>query len=161
MKICLDGLKEGELVEIREQYDPKLLDIEFVDLTYNQPLVVEGTIEKGKDTLFFRGHLKSQIRRTCGRCLKTTDERFEKIFELIYETAGREYIEPLDDLREILILDHPMNYICNDNCLGICPQCGKDMNVETCSCQTKKQLSSLAHLREIMNRREEKSRGKS
>ena len=53
MKLILVNFKEGERTEVEEQYDPKALDLEFVDLKYLSPLQMKGYVEKGSDTLFF------------------------------------------------------------------------------------------------------------
>jgi uncharacterized protein len=37
-------------------------------------------------------------------------------------------------VREVMVLDAPMSPLCRDDCRGLCPQCGVDLNVETCSC---------------------------
>jgi uncharacterized protein len=43
---------------------------------------------------------------------------------------------PLRDLAiEQIQLSIPMKPLCDDNCLGLCPQCGVNRNRETCSCQ--------------------------
>ena len=37
-------------------------------------------------------------------------------------------------LREHVILSAPMQPLCGDNCLGLCPQCGKNLNEGSCLC---------------------------
>jgi uncharacterized protein len=36
------------------------------------------------------------------------------------------------DLRDIIILAMPDKHLCREDCKGLCPQCGADLNVETC-----------------------------
>lgn len=42
-------------------------------------------------------------------------------------------LEPL--VREQLVLAVPYAPLCSEDCKGLCPQCGVDRNVETCSCE--------------------------
>jgi uncharacterized protein len=39
-----------------------------------------------------------------------------------------------DVLREQVLLAVPLKAICREDCKGLCPQCGKNLNLETCSC---------------------------
>lgn len=44
-------------------------------------------------------------------------------------------LEPM--VREVLLLDAPLVPLCRPDCRGLCPQCGVDLNTETCSCETR------------------------
>jgi uncharacterized protein len=45
----------------------------------------------------------------------------------------------LDDLvSDSLIINMPMRYLCKDDCKGLCPVCGIDLNKEKCECLSKK-----------------------
>ena len=42
----------------------------------------------------------------------------------------------LDDLvREELLLALPVNVLCREDCKGLCPQCGQDLNLGSCECE--------------------------
>jgi uncharacterized protein len=95
----------------------------------------------------------------CDRCLDsfthTLAEEFEVFFELVVvdeEKAGvvSEYFyqsnvpdvvflnEPVVDvysvLAEQLYLGLPEKSLCSDNCLGLCPECGANLNRGPCDC---------------------------
>jgi uncharacterized protein len=38
-------------------------------------------------------------------------------------------------IREELILAVPEYVVCRDNCAGLCPECGKDLNEGPCDCR--------------------------
>lgn len=134
MKILVHLLREGFPKAVHEEYNAKDLDLEFVDLTYLEKIVLDGTVEKFRDTVTFQGHLRSRVEHTCARCLKQLEEAIDCPFEMVYEVAGKEEVETLDDLREVLILDHPIRFLCREDCAGLCPHCGADLNKEPCSC---------------------------
>ncbi len=134
MKILTSTLRDGCPKAVHHEYDPKKLDLEFVDLSYSARLVLDGTLEKYLNTLTFRGKLTSRVNHLCARCLKGVEEPVEEPFELIYDIKGKEEVDALDDLREILILDHPIRFLCREDCRGLCPCCGKDLNEGPCPC---------------------------
>jgi hypothetical protein len=74
MKFYLYDLKEGSPVKVTASYDPKKLELELVDLKFLEPLAMEGEAIKEKETLTFRGRLRSRVRRICGRSLKEVDD---------------------------------------------------------------------------------------
>jgi uncharacterized protein len=41
-------------------------------------------------------------------------------------------------IREAIILSQPIAYLCKDDCSGLCPVCGVDLNRVHCSCKAKK-----------------------
>ena len=134
MRIRLAEYKEGVVTKVSEEYEPKKMDIEFVDFVYSQNIFLDGTVEKGLETLTFRGRLASKIQNICGRCLKVVPKRLDCPFEFFYEIKGKEMIETLDDLRETLILEHPISFVCQESCKGLCPQCGINLNESSCAC---------------------------
>jgi uncharacterized protein len=51
----------------------------------------------------------------------------------IYEYQGdRLMLAPM--LREQVILSAPMQPLCREDCKGLCPHCGQDLNVRRCAC---------------------------
>lgn len=134
VKISTRLLRDGFPKKVHEEYNPKDLDLEFVDLTYSSGLSLDGTVEKYMNTLTFRGQLTSQVKHVCARCLKQVEDSVDYPFELVYDIKGKEEVDTLEDLREILILDHPIRFLCREDCLGLCPRCGADLNEGPCSC---------------------------
>ncbi|MBI3313064.1 MAG: DUF177 domain-containing protein [Candidatus Omnitrophica bacterium] len=158
MKIHLYDYKVGVPSAVSETYDPKKLDMEFVDLKYVQPLKMEGTIEKSLDTLTFRGLLQSEVEHICGRCLKSVKDTVNQPFEFFYEIKGLEDVETLPDIREALMLDHPISFICSKDCRGLCPNCGINLNESKCNCASKFTGGSFSGVRMIRSKGKEDQR---
>ena len=134
MKIQVRLLRDGFSKKVHQEYNPKELDLEFVDLTYLESVAMNGTVEKFQDTLTFQGHLTSRVEHTCARCLKRVEEAVDHLFELVYDIRGKEEVDTLEDFREILILDRPIRFLCREECPGLCPSCGRDLNEGPCHC---------------------------
>jgi uncharacterized protein len=70
-------------------------------------------------------------------CLKTEN------LEIKAHDADKVYYRgPQIDLsigiREAIILSQPIIPLCQDNCQGLCPICGANLNIKHCSCKTEK-----------------------
>jgi uncharacterized protein len=48
-----------------------------------------------------------------------------------------------------------MKPLCRDDCKGLCPQCGTNLNRETCTCSPKWEDPRLAALRGLLDRSKE------
>lgn len=162
MIVQLQDLKVGVPVHVSEDIDPKAIELEFVDLKYANKVHLEGTLEKSLDALVFRGTIRSEIERTCARCLKVIKDPLDETFEFYYELKGQVEIDTTPDLREQLILEHPLNFICSANCKGLCPKCGLDLNEGSCQCASEIDRPLKASIRMVRkDNKEDSKNGKS
>ena len=51
---------------------------------------------------------------------------------VLHQTAG--VVDMKGPLRECVVLAYPQAPVCRENCRGICPQCGTDLNESSCDC---------------------------
>ena len=110
----------------------------------------------------------------CARCLAPVDGVFSLDFERTVVTEGmltEERLAELDDeyvlvekneldvdmaIREELLLNFPTRLLCSDDCLGLCPKCGKPKRDGDCGCPTKEIDPRLAVLKNFFADRDEK-----
>lgn len=90
----------------------------------------------GGHDLLVQGKLNSQLTVVCDRC----DEPFDWQLSTDavcheYEDAFHSTLDLTDDLREDLLVAIPQHFLCNEECLGLCMQCGKNLNEGPCDCQ--------------------------
>jgi uncharacterized protein len=57
-------------------------------------------------------------------------------------------------IREYALLALPMQPLCRPECLGICPTCGADRNVEECGCQAEEADDRFAALKALLEKDE-------
>ena len=92
---------------------------------------------------------------TCARCLSEVSGLFTMPFERTVVTEGTlteeqeednvdEYVilengmlDIDDSVREALILSFPMRLLCEEDCPGLCPKCGKLLRDGDCGCPKK------------------------
>lgn len=156
MKFILSDLKEGVIVRVAGAYDAKSIDVEFPDMLFTKPLAIEGQIEKSAGTLRFQGQLTTSIRRTCGKCLKETEGTLSLDFDWIFDLTGKDVVEPVENVRELVILEHPLVHLCKPACKGLCPVCGIDRNEVTCKCKEIGYHSSPVIIKKEKSKKEKK-----
>jgi len=101
------------------------------------------------------GGLKATVELSCARCLETITQDIARIFDLLYRPqgsdAGKEEISVTaaeaevsyyqgdgllleDVLREQVLLAVPLKAVCREDCKGLCPHCGQNLNQGQCNC---------------------------
>ena len=55
--------------------------------------------------------------------------------EMVHFPKNIDHIEISDTIADIIRLAEPMHPNCNDNCKGLCPKCGINMNQGSCDCR--------------------------
>jgi uncharacterized metal-binding protein YceD (DUF177 family) len=134
MILRVNQILEGAPVECETAYNPKTLDLDYVDWHYLDKIDLQGRAERVFHTVRFHGRLEGNVEQICARCLERIERTFSIPFDLVYEIQQRDVIDTTGDLRDILLLEHPDQFLCQPNCRGICQQCGAGLNTMTCSC---------------------------
>ncbi len=102
------------------------------------------------------GSVEAQLEFNCARCLDPVAHVVKWNFDLIYRPQGvdrradevaiseaeteigyyqGEGLMLEDVLREQVLLATPVRALCREDCKGLCPQCGRSLNVEQCHCE--------------------------
>jgi uncharacterized protein len=132
---------------------------------YPDGVVVEGRITHIRHGVHLEGTLRGVERETCARCLELFDRPIDiDVAETFSEDVGpgedaAATVSPLVDrtidltdlVSQLLEVDEPMAPVCSPDCRGICPTCGVNRNVATCSCvheAVDPRLAGLARLRD-------------
>ncbi len=162
MFISLQVLEQKE-INFREEYPPETIDL-GPDMRQSSPvrsngratLIEEHHGHKGViQDIRVQGDLATSVEMACARCLEPVTRDVARKFELLYRPqgsdAGREEIsvtdaeaeigyyqgegvELKDILREQILLAVPMKVVCREECKGLCPQCGQNLNQGACQC---------------------------
>jgi uncharacterized protein len=117
------------------------------------PVTGEITVENVGSLLLVRGRLRATVALRCARCLGEFTRSLEIDIEEEFAAAGtgaevktidREepeasaianYVLDVSDLvRQEVAVRVPMAPLCREACLGICAQCGKNLNEGPCGC---------------------------
>jgi uncharacterized protein len=167
--------------EFEENFQPGVIDL-GQDVRQLTPLRASGRSElveehHGKHEVIqdirLRGRFSAGLELQCARCLEPVRQDVSRQFELLYRPlgvdAGRDELSVSDAeaeigyyqgegilledvLREQVLLALPLRTICREDCKGLCPQCGKNLNQEQCSCAVPVEDPRWAALKDIRGR---------
>ncbi len=72
----------------------------------------------------------------CARCLERLTRETTMCYEIDFEfNPGDEWLDLGERVREEMIIGYLPRALCREDCKGICPDCGADLNTEQCECQ--------------------------
>ena len=132
-----------------------------LDIVFTTPFKLKGMVKNIAGTLYLELNADVSFETQCARCLDTVSENLS--FE-IYEVFSKTPVEnddevtvlesgniDLDDvLEQAFVGVLPISYLCSDDCKGLCPDCGCNLNHETCSCDIDNTDPRLAVLKNFL-----------
>jgi uncharacterized protein len=154
-------------------YEPGELDLNEERVRLVAPPRVTGRVQQSDSKVTVRGEATAELQVECDRCLKSVLIPVSSSFEVEYVTPDTYQADPaaelldedlslsvfdgevidIDDLvREQLLLALPSQILCQQECKGLCPECGSDRNEADCKCQEAEIDPRWAGLKEIANR---------
>lgn len=131
--------------------------IELSRIAPSPPLTGEISLEGAAGGVFASGTAAASVEHTCHRCTAVWTEEVEvSLQEMLDREPDGEY--PIDGdvadleppIRDALILALPLLPICRPDCLGLCAQCGADLNTGACPGHDEEPTSPFAGLREML-----------
>lgn len=130
------------------------------DVTAVEPLASTMTIQPQAGGFFVQGRLHGVVETQCHRCAERAlahidhaFDRFEALDDVNDPEGEGSHLRQTDTgwelnvaglLWEEFLLAMPEKILCADTCLGLCPHCGKNRNLEPCTCATTESQNPLA-----------------
>ena len=160
MKIQVGSLSEGTH-EYRFRTDAG--DIQLGE-GFSGEVTVNATMQKTGHQLALRARITAQGTFICDRCTSPFTLRLAPEYRMFYvwnETdaesldpsevqvisAGLPIVDLTDDVRQTVLLSVPLKLLCKQDCRGLCPDCGIDLNTGTCACMSASVDSRFESLR--------------
>ncbi|MDO5329272.1 MAG: DUF177 domain-containing protein [Coriobacteriia bacterium] len=111
------------------------------DVEYNLDLTNTG------DAFLLKGAVNTKAKTSCSRCLEDIEVELTGKVDAFYIIDGEpdyenELLPSSHDINlgelicASLIVDAPLKPLCKEDCKGLCPQCGKNLNEEMCDCKS-------------------------
>ena len=133
-----DFRNDASSVRLEEEIEPADLDIDIGVMRFAEPVRVSVEAWKSDDDLTVQVHVEGSRTFTCSLCLEEFNNPFEKEMTLHYDIKGLDGVSIDSDVREEIILDHPIRILCRPDCRGLCPTCGANLNQGPCDCRSEK-----------------------
>lgn len=119
-------------------------------VVFPNPAILEGFYVSVGDNVHLYGTLRFQANAACVSCLEETTHEFSVPIEVTYALKPNDedpdlylYEGSKVDLSEMALeqatLALPMRWLCKPDCLGLCPRCGTNRNIASCSCRIEEQ----------------------
>lgn len=143
----LEPVFNNEGMELPLDFTVDMSDCEiFGGKPFGAPVRISGGIKNSTGIVGINANAEFTLNLTCDRCAVGFDRSFSVPIEHVLVTelndeGNDEYIvvdslrydaEPL--IREDILLSLPTKVLCREDCHGICPRCGKDLNDGPCDC---------------------------
>lgn len=125
------------------------------------PVKVDGVMYMTENVLNFNAHVKTSLELICSRCLQPFEKMFENdineqfTFDRNNKDVDTTFLDS-DSLNvtemiiEDIILSLPMKHLCKDDCKGLCPVCGTNLNFSSCNCSKSEIDPRLAKLKDLL-----------
>ena len=148
IKIKVSGLSNGTY---DYYFQGKISDLEIPE-PYTGNFTTDIVLKKFDNQFILDSVTGIKADLVCDRCAKDFQPVITSSFKLVYlfrnkidevdtEKEDVVYLHPetdkieLDkDIRDYAILAVPMKKLCNEDCKGLCPKCGKNLNEGPCEC---------------------------
>jgi len=115
-------------------------------MEFLKPVNVEGIVTNTDGIYLLEGKGETEVSIPCDRCLSPVNidvlfnfnEKFKNagVSDEEIQTFSGDIIDLTDIIRKSILLCIPMKILCSDDCKGLCPVCGKDLNKGVCGCDT-------------------------
>ena len=152
--------------------DEDSLDLADGEATLAGPVTGSVRLHRTNQGIFADGTAAVPVELECTRCLTqfvTTIEvpLREQYYPTIDVNTGEPVSPPDDELafpidrnhqldmreaiRQNLVVAIPMRTLCREDCAGLCPQCGHDLNLGTCNCELEPADTRFAALKALLD----------
>jgi uncharacterized protein len=148
LQIDLRELQRGP-VDTQGLVAPDDVLFQGLGFTLAGPVRVGGRLQStGEDRFYWHGTLATEIATQCRRCLTPVNAPVSAEIGVLFSQDDLAADDPeayalppnamavdlRPAVREELALAVPAWVVCREDCRGLCPQCGKDLNAGPCGC---------------------------
>ena len=145
----------SKIIDCPGQSIPFSVSVDLSDLCYgvsypvSEPVLAQGTVRNTAGVLMMEGQVRTTIHGICDRCAGSFGREVTfpidvvLVTELANEENEDEWVFPLegdsadldDIVRTVFVLNLDSKLLCKEDCKGLCPKCGKNLNDGPCNCQ--------------------------
>lgn len=170
MLVNLSDVLTSEGMELAREVPLELIcyenGTESFDIVSKSPVSLTVS-NAGADKAVLRGKLELSLRGACSRCLAEVPVALKLAFErtiLSPEVQGEEaddfafmdgFSLDVDALvHDEILINWPAKILCMDDCKGLCPVCGQNLNERDCGCDTFVPDPRMAVIQDIFKNKE-------
>ncbi len=120
-----------------------------------------GKVYRSDDKLWIQLAYEGMVQFVCDRCLKAFDYPIDgqikrqlstrDEFDVEWLIIRNEQVDLAEAIADDLIIKLPIQLVCSEDCKGLCPTCGIDLNQSRCQCEEETIDPRLASLKDLFN----------
>ena len=132
----------GRSVPFQCELDRERLSFPSLE-AFNGPVTARGTVKNTAGVLELTADVEADMTVRCGKPVRRrSTPRYTATLQADAEDGDSDDVFPLEgdmaDVSDVLetcfILNTDQRFLCRDDCKGLCPTCGKDLNDGPCGC---------------------------
>lgn len=145
MKINVSGVmrKTDASIEADGEVSVPFINYKGDNIKVLSPIKVHVLIANNDRNLLATGKITALLMLNCSRCLEDFEYLLETDFEEELSNKNDEVdavhfegdtVDLIDIVINNILLSLPMKVICSEECKGLCPHCGSNLNIKQCEC---------------------------
>lgn len=170
MRIKAGALQEEKGRKVSFQLSEPMEALEYRGQTveFASPVKLEVEAQNTGASIWVEAELTAHLKMHCSRCLEPfqqeltvdyqeeyfrsdeIDEAPEDTENVRVELYEDDAIDLTEGVRQNLLLSVPLQPLCQPDCRGICPECGINLNQDSCDCDTHVPDPRLAGLADLL-----------
>ncbi|HEY4745186.1 MAG TPA: DUF177 domain-containing protein [Desulfuromonadaceae bacterium] len=142
------------------------------ECTFTAPVLTDIIAAREFDHIRVSGGVSTRIELVCSRCLVAYEAPLASAFtiyfrkaaspdlgeeeetelaeeDLVSATYSGDEIDLTHEIEEQVAMEIPLKPLCSEECKGLCPVCGTDMNRGSCSCQQEQTSFKFSALKDF------------
>ncbi len=155
--------------EFSAEVEADSMEYEINGVEFRDVMNLKIDIQKVRDEYYCHGYTSVPVEEECSRCLNPFEAELSGNFSFIIRTSEGKSIktggdeedilyvksnEPVVELnriiRETLMLSLPLKPLCAEDCKGLCPSCGVNLNEDTCECRNEESDERWEGLKDLL-----------
>ncbi len=164
--------KEKSLVAVEAiTFYPTLVQAQDAgECQFLSPINTSLSVVREFDHIRLHGSVATTVSLTCSRCLAEYTPDISSVFTIFYSksttaqpevevelgeqdlvsvTYSGDEIDFSNEVAEQILLELPYKPLCSEECKGLCPSCGTDLNISDCKCSKKAVSMAFSSLNEL------------
>lgn len=124
-------------------------------ISFNEPVNIKGSLELlNKKLGLLKFHLTGDVIYPCSRCLEDVETPIDYAFDEEVEITDDKVFNMDEYILDCFYINEPTQIVCDEDCLGLCPICGTNLNEHTCDCESEEEEENidprLAKLKQLL-----------
>jgi len=150
---------DGAVLPFEAEIENDLVKFQGGEYSFTKPISVRGKIENLGGEIEIEAEIDGSLKTSCARCMEDAVYNFKTFVSerVDLKNAENDLVElegSTLNLKPVIIntilMDLPIRILCSEDCKGLCPICGKNLNRVQCSCDDREEDPRFAVLKNII-----------